>query len=167
MGCRQHDLLVSLALANRLVGADFVKPFALNPPPTVVELENRGRVSVGGVKLKRTRIEVNADQGEKSPRLAVASPENLVVPVGRFPTFSERRVGLTERRDEPGFQPFAVLTKEKAGVIDVHIVNDLAERPAENQPGRKQANRQDAGPDDISHNRIPGEPPDMDEQVLL
>jgi len=64
MRLRERDRLVSLAFADRLVRADFVEALALDPPPALVELENGGRVPIGVGKLERTRIEVNADQGE-------------------------------------------------------------------------------------------------------
>ena len=87
--------------------------------------------------------------------------------MGRFPPFSKGRVGLAENRDEPGFQPLAMLTEEKAGVIDMHVFDDLAERPPQDQPGRDKANCQNAGPDEKSHGRIPGYFPDTHERVLL
>ncbi len=160
MRLREGDRLVSQALADCLVRTDFVEPLALDPPPAAVELENGGRVPIGVGILERAWIEVNADQGQQSTGLPVTSPENIIVPVGRFPSLSERGVGLGDNRDESGFKPLAILAKEKPGVIDMHIFDDLAERPPQNQPGREEANCQDAGPDEKSHNRIPGDFPE-------
>jgi hypothetical protein len=153
----ERDRLVSLAFADRLVRTDFVEPLALNPPPALVELENGGCVPVGVGKLERTRIEVNADQGEQAAGLPVTGPQNIVMPMARFPSLAKGRVGLTENRDKPGFKPLTMLVKEKPGVIDMHIFDDLANRPPQNQPGRQEANYQDAGPDEKSHDRIPGD----------
>jgi hypothetical protein len=87
-------------------------------------------------KIEGTGVEVNADQGEQSAGLPVASPENVVVPVGRFPSFAETLIGLAEHSDEPGFKPLAVLVKQQAGVIDVDIFDDLAQRSPQDQPCR-------------------------------
>jgi len=80
--------------------------------------------------------------------------------MGRFPSLSKHRFGLAENRDKPGFKPLAMLAKEKPGVIDMHIFDDLTEWPPQNQPGREEANCQDAGPDEKSHDRIPGDFPE-------
>jgi len=160
MRLRVWDRLVSLAFADCLVRTDFVETLALDPPPALVELENGSRVPAVVGKIERTRIEVNADQGEQSAGLPVTSPQNVIVPVGRFPSLSERLVGLGEDRDKPGFKPFAMLAKEKPGVIAMHVFNDLADWPSQDQPGRQEANCQDAGPDEKSHDRISGDFPE-------
>ena len=123
---RELDRLISLAFADGLVGTNFIKPLAFYPPPTIVELENCGRMAIGVVKLEGTRIEVHANQSEQPASLPVAGPENFVVPLGRLPSLSEAWVGLRKNRDKPSFEPLTMLAKEKPGVIDMHIFDDLA-----------------------------------------
>ena len=89
---------------------------------------------------------MDADQGEEVAGLAVAGPEDLVVPVGVFPARGPRRVEPGQGRDEPGLQPLALLVEQLAGLVDVQLLDELPERAAEDQPGRDQADRQDAGP---------------------
>jgi deoxyribonuclease-4 len=155
LGERDRD--VSLAFADRLIRTDFIETFALDPPPAFVKLEHRGRVAIGGEKLEWARIELNADQREQAPCLPVTSPENIVLPMCRFPSLSQDGIGLADDRDKPGFQPLAMLMKQQPGVIDVHVFDEMAKRPPQNQPSRDEANPQDAGTDKIFHGRISGD----------
>jgi hypothetical protein len=156
----EHDRLVPLAFANGLVGTHFVEPLAVDPPTSLVELKNGGCMPGGMGELEGSRVEVNADQRKQTARLPIARPENIIVPVGRFPPFAEAWIGLAENGDEPCFKPLAVLVKQKPRVIDMHILDDLANRPTQYQPSCAETNRQDAGPDEISHDRIPGDLPE-------
>lgn len=167
MGLRQDDRLVALAPGDGLVGPHLVKPLALDPPTSLVEFKNGGGVPRCVGKIERPRVEVNANQGEQSPRLPVTRPKNIVVPMSRFPSLAEAGIGLAENRDKSGLQPLAMLMKQNPGVVDMHVFDDLAQRPSQNQPPRDKANRQDAGPNEISHDLIPGDFPDMDARVLL
>jgi len=147
----QHNWLVTLPFADCLVRTHFVEPLALDAPTPLVEFEN-GRCMPRDVgEIVGIGIEVNANQREQSAGLPITSPENVVVPVGRVPSFANAPIGLAENRDEPRFKPLAMLVKEKPRVIDMHIFDNLAERPMQYQPGRDEANRQDAGRDEKSH----------------
>ena len=86
-------------------------------------------VGVGQV-VEGVGLEVDTDQGEQAAGLAVAGPEDLVVPVGVFPAEPLGGIDLAERPEEPGLQPFALLAEQLAGVVDVHLLGELAERAA-------------------------------------
>ena len=57
MRLREHDRLVSLAVADGLVGTYFVEPLALDPPTSLVELKNGGCMPGGAPR----RIELFTD----------------------------------------------------------------------------------------------------------
>src|SRR3954471_11836731 len=103
----EHDRLEPLVAADGLVGADLVEPLALGEPAPLAELEQRGRVPAGRVAqlVVRGGIEVDADQREQPPGLAVAGPEDLVVPVGLLPAESLDGVELAEGGEELRLEP--------------------------------------------------------------
>ena len=58
---------------------------ALDVPPALAELEEGRGVPSAREQVERAGLEVDADQGQQVPRLPVARPEDLVVPLGRLP----------------------------------------------------------------------------------
>src|SRR5439155_4929504 len=92
----EHHGLEPLVAADGLVGPDLVEPLALGEPASLAELEQRGRVPAAGVAqvLEGVGIEMDADQGEQAAGLAVAGPEDLVVPVRLLPAEPLDRVDL-------------------------------------------------------------------------
>src|SRR5438045_739869 len=83
----EHDGLEPLVAADGLVRADLVEALPLGEPAPLAELEQGGRVPAArvGQVLERVGIEMDADQREQAAGLAVAGPEDLVVPVGVLP----------------------------------------------------------------------------------
>ena len=161
MGLRHHDLFEALVAADRLVGTHFVQALALGTPLALAELEERRRVPSPRELVKGAGVEVNADQGQQVARLPVARPENLVVPLGPLPPLALGWINLAKGRDEAGFQPFSLLVKRCASVIDMDILDDLAERPPQDHPAHEHAQRQDAGADQQSHGITPAYLPEL------
>ena len=72
--------------------------------------------------------------------MPVASPENIVIPVGRLPALAFVGIGLFQGRDEPRLQVLSIAVKGSAGVFNAHVLDDLTNRPSEHEPGRDEAN---------------------------
>ena len=126
-----RDRLEPPIAQQRLVRADLVKPFPFREPLPFTELEQSRRVVWFALRvdLERTGVEVDLDEGEQSARLAVASPEDAVVPVGLVPAM-ELRPGLRSRKiaDEPRLQPLALLSKKFTRVVNVDLFGELTYR---------------------------------------
>jgi hypothetical protein len=161
MGLRHHDLFESLVAADGLVGTHFVQALSLGPPLALAKLEKRSRVPSAREVVKWAGVEVHADQGQQVARLPVSRPKYLVVPLGPLPPLALGRISLAERRDEAGFQPLSLLVKERASVVDVDILNDLAKRPSQDHPAHEHTQRQDAGADQQSHGVTPACLPEL------
>ena len=97
----------------------------------------RGSSNGPGSKWTQTNASRSAFAG-RAPR----GPRRASGPI---PTAGPRSDRPGEGRNESGFQPFSLLVKRSAGVVDVHILDDLAERPPQDHPGHETHNRQDAG----------------------
>ena len=103
-----HRLKPRIA-ADRLVGPHLVQTLPFGVPLPLAELKNRSGQPLCLKQFKRPGLEVNAYQGQQAPSLPVPRPENLVVPLGRFPPLSFGRIDVAERRDKPGLEPFPAL----------------------------------------------------------
>jgi hypothetical protein len=57
--------------------------------------------------------------------------------------------------------------KQRAGVVDVHILDDLAERPPQDHPGHEDTNKQDAGADQQSHGQAPARLPELASTAII
>jgi hypothetical protein len=112
------------------VDAGFFETLSVGVPATAVVLEENCGVAgrMVGIVVKRVRIEVHANQRVEPACLAVASPHNLVVPVGFFPPQAFDRVGFREAVQEARFQPFALKAELLPSLLDVHHVEDTAKR---------------------------------------
>jgi hypothetical protein len=42
---------------------------------------------------------------------------------------------MTQGRDEPRLQPFALLVEQLASMVDMHVLEDLPDGTPEDQPG--------------------------------
>ena len=81
------------------------------------------------------------------------------MPLRLLPPRALGRIDPAQGRDEPGLQPLALLVEQLAGLVDVKILDELAERPLEQEQRRDKAERQDASPDQPTHVRTPGHVP--------
>ena len=82
------DHLEPLIAADRLVGTHLIQALAVGAPAPLPQLEERRRHPLPLHQVERPRVEMDADQGEQAARLPVARPQDLVVPVSRFPPFA-------------------------------------------------------------------------------
>lgn len=156
---RKDDRLKPLIAADRLVGADFVETPSLSLPGPFAEFEDRGGEAAGGDLVERVEVEVDSDQCEEATGLAVARPVNLVVPVGLIPSQSFGGVEPAQRRDEAGLKQLAMEPELLAGGVDVHLLDEQANRTPEDQPDDEQAYRKNAQHDEVVHTQIPAESP--------
>src|SRR5512135_1157352 len=151
-GMGSHPL-EPLVAADGLVGPDLVEPLPLGAPAALAELELGGGVAGSGLGqvVERGGVEVDADQGEQAAGLAVAGPEDLVVPVRLLPADSLGRVDLGQRAQEPRLEPLALPAEQLAGAIDVQLLGELAHGAPYDDPGDDQAGGQDHHPDQQPH----------------
>ena len=110
-------------------------------PAALAELEERGGVTRSRrSSSKGSGVEVDADQGQEPPGLAVAGPEDLVVPVGVLPAEPLDRVDLRQRREEAGLEPLALLAERARGPGRLAVPRQTwRSGPAEDQPRGDQA----------------------------
>lgn len=113
---------------ERFVGARFFEASSVRLPTAAMKLEKHCGVPgrVVGILVKWVSIEMDADQGVEPTRLAVASPDDLIVPVGFFPTQAFDRVNLTQAVQKANFEPLALNAELLAGLLDMHHVEDTA-----------------------------------------
>jgi hypothetical protein len=139
----RDDRLEPLVPADRLVGPNFVEPLPVGQPPPVAELEEGGGMPGRGLGkfLERVRIEVDLDHRKEPARLAVASPEDLVMPVRIFPAEPFERIDPSQRSEKSCFKPLALLAKEQASVIDVNLFSEPPRGSSDNQPESDNARR--------------------------
>jgi hypothetical protein len=151
MGLRNDDLLKPLISTDCLVRSGLVQVLTLNAPTAFAKLEKCGRVSAAQEILERAGLEMNADKSKQVARLPVARPQNLVVPLGGIPSLAFGSVDFGEGRDEPCFKPFALLVEKSARVIDVNVLDDLAERSPQDHPGHDRTSTKYARADQQTH----------------
>ena len=111
-----------------------------------------------GKSSKEARIEVDADQGQEPAGLAVAGPEDLVVPVGVLPAEALGGTGLAQGVEEVGFEPLAPLAEQVPGMLGMHILGqNWRTGPRRiSQAATTQIASTPAIPDDPTHGRAPG-----------
>ena len=131
-------------------GAGLIDPLTVRAPAALTKLEQGRRVPGGGLPqvVEDLTVEMNAYQGQERPGLAVAGPQDLVMPVGVFPTNPLDRVDLRERSEEPGFEPFALEAKKFSSVVDMELFGELTNGSSQDEPADDDAGRNHASPDD-------------------
>ena len=131
------------------IGTYLVQTFAVRVPPPLVKLEH-GRRVVGQVhELKKVRLEVDADQGQKMARLPVSGPENLIMPVGVFPLDAFFEIDAGEVGYESSLKMFPLTTKQLARLVDVEIFEKEPQRTVQNAPCHEDTEGRTPAP--ISH----------------
>lgn len=150
-----------------LVGADFVEPFALGDPAAPAIFEEGGGVSRVGVAEFGVGevVEMDADQGEESVGLAVACPEDFVVPVGVVPAEAFEGFVLGEGGEEMGFEPLALLAEEVAGLVDLEFFGELSNGAMEDVPAQDEGGGEECSPEDECHGEAPGRSLDKSKAV--
>lgn len=113
---------------ERFVEARFFEASSVRLPTAAMKLEKHCGVPgrVVGILVKWVSIEMDADQGVEPTRLAVASPDDLIVPVGFFPTQAFDRVGFAKTVQESDLKPLALNAELLAGLLDMHDVEHTA-----------------------------------------
>ncbi len=114
-----------------------------------------------GERIKRVGVEVDADEGEKVPRLPVTGPEDLVVPARFFPAGTLYGIDAIERGHEPRLQPFALGVEQVASLVDVQVFKEHAQGPLQHEECRDQADGQDTSPDQPTHVQAPRHVPEI------
>jgi hypothetical protein len=128
------DRVVAPVSAEGFVGAEGVDALAVGDPVTFAIFEQGRRVSDG--VFEGIGVELDADQREQAPGLAVASPADVVLPVGVVPAGCFERIGPGEGAEEPGLQPLALLAELEAGLVEAEGVEEVTERPGRQEPAR-------------------------------
>lgn len=135
-GLNDLDGFVRSITTDDLVGTGLIESFAVGVPLALaVFKDSRCQTAV----LEWTRLEMHANQGQQAACLAVAGPENSIVPPGFFPPGSLKWFQSHQRGDEPSFQPFSLLMKRLAGLVDVEILDEESDRPLEEEECHEQA----------------------------
>ena len=129
VGLCDHNRLVPPIAAHHLIGTRLVEPLTLGVPVPLAILENRGRQPAETKMIEGIRLEMNAYKGKEAPGFPITSPENLVVPLCVLPSRSFGRIDPAHCGHEPGLQQFPLMVKRLAGLVDVKIFEELAERP--------------------------------------
>jgi len=167
MGLGDYDRFESLIAADRFVRTHLVNSLTVGAPIPSAKLEERRRMPGHGRQVERLGLEFDADQREQMVSLTVARPQDLVLPLGFFPTLPFHGLGQTQRRNKSGFEPLAPLVEKSAGALDAHIFDDLPDRSPQDQPRDQKANGQDAGPDQERHGQFPAHIPEMASDGLI
>lgn len=151
VGLDNGDRFEAAIPTHGFVGADLVEPPAIGAPAPLMVFENGRRV--GGVV--EVALEIDSNKRQETAGSAVASPKDFIAPTGVLPADPLARIDAGESGDEPRLEVFALAAERLPRLIDLKILKEEAERPAQNAPGREYGKGKDAGPDQPSHCSTP------------
>lgn len=149
------DGLIPAVAAHGFVGPDLIEPLPLGLPTPFMEIEDRRGVTADLRLLERVRLEMDADEGEEMTSLAIAGPQNLVMPLRILPAQAFFTVEPGEAGDELRLEVLATVSERFPGLVDVQVFEKHSQWSMQDAPRGNDAEGKDAGPDQPSHVKNP------------
>jgi hypothetical protein len=143
-----------------VVGIDGFEAGAVGLPSATAVVEDDGGLGwrVGGIVevVEGVDVEPDADKSQEATGVAVAGPEDLILPAGAFPAEALDGVEVVDGVEESGFQPFPLVAKLIAGLVEPGLgAITSPEPPGGQEEGGQETRREDGPPDEPRHGRSP------------